>query len=132
MSSILQSSYILIENYVNIYDILNHIENNYRIVLTEDKYLYNMLIIDFNYNMLSYFTQVSKKYNGNIIKNFSIDKKKKYSIVLYDVYILEYLTTFYSTINYNVKKDLYNIFIMLYNNQSNYLDKLVNERLFLI
>ena len=132
MSSILQSSYILIENYVNIYDILNHIENNYRIVLTEDKYLNNMLIIDFNYNMLSYFTQVSKKYNGNIIKNFSIDKKKKYSIVLYDVYILEYLTTFYSTINYNVKKDLYNIFIMLYNNQSNYLDKLVNERLFLI
>lgn len=131
MSSILQSSYILIENYVNIYDILNHIENNYRIVLTEDKYLNNMLIIDFNYNMLSYFTQVSKKYNGNIIKNFSIDKKK-YSIVLYDVYILEYLTTFYSTINYNVKKDLYNKFIMLYNNQSNYLDKLVNERLFLI
>lgn len=132
MSSILQSSYILIENYVNIYDILNHIENNYRIVLTEDKYLNNMLIIDFNYNMLSYFTQVSKKYNGNIIKNFSIDIKKKYSIVLYDVYILEYLTTFYSTINYNVKKDLYNKFIMLYNNQSNYLDKLVNERLFLI
>lgn len=132
MSSILQSSYILIENYVNIYDILNHIENNYRIVLTEDKYLNNMLIIDFNYNMLSYFTQVSKKYNGNIIKNFSIDKKKKYSIVLYDVYILEYLTTFYSTINYNVKKDLYNTFIMLYNNQSKYLDKLVNERLFLI
>ena len=132
MSSILQSSYILIENYVNIYDILNHIENNYRIVLTEDKYLNNMLIIDFNYNMLSYFTQVSKKYNGNIIKNFSIDKKKKYSIVLYDVYILEYLTTFYSTINYNVKKDLYNKFIMLYNNQSKYLDKLVNERLFLI
>lgn len=131
MSSILQSSYILIENYVNIYDILNHIENNYRIVLTEDKYLNNMLIIDFNYNMLSYFTQVSKKYNGNIIKNFSIDKKK-YSIVLYDVYILEYLTTFYSTINYNVKKDLYNTFIMLYNNQSKYLDKLVNERLFLI
>ena len=131
MSSILQSSYILIENYVNIYDILNHIENNYRIVLTEDKYLNNMLIIDFNYNMLSYFTQVSKKYNGNIIKKYSFDKKK-YSIVLYDVYILEYLTTFYSTINYNVKKDLYNIFIMLYNNQSNYLDKLVNERLFLI
>jgi hypothetical protein len=132
MSSILQPPYILIENYVNIYDILNHIENNYRIILTEDKYLNNMLIIDFNYNMLSYFTNVSKKYNGNIIKNFPIDNDKKYSIVLYDVSILEYLTTFYSTINYNVKKDLYNKFIMLYNNQSNYLDKLVNERLFLI
>jgi hypothetical protein len=132
MSSIIQPPFILIENYVNICDILNHIENNYRIILTEDKYLNNMLIIDFNHNMLSYFTKVSKKYNGNIVKNFPIYNKKKYSIILYDISILEYLTTFYSTINYNIKKDLYNKFIILYNNQSNYLDKVVNERLFLI
>ena len=78
------------------------------------------------------FDPLQNRPENFIIKNFPIDNKKKYSIVLYDVSILEYLTTFYSTINYNVKKDLYNKFIMLYNNQSNYLDKLVNERLFLI
>jgi hypothetical protein len=119
----MQPPFILIENYVGIYNILTHIENNYKLVLTSNKNLNNLMIINYDHKMNDYFIKISKKYNGNIIQNFPDDKTSKYSIILYDINILEYLNLFYSNINYNINNKLYQDFINLYNNQSLYLEK---------
>jgi len=119
----MQPPFILIENYVNIYNILNHIENNYKIKLHTKKNLKNYMIIDYNHNMNDYFIKISKKYNGNIIQNYPDDNKCQYSIILYDIYILQFLNSFYSNINYHINNKLYQDFINLYTNQTIYLDK---------
>jgi len=119
----MQPPFILIENYVNIYNILNHIENNYKIKLHTEKNLKNYMIIDYDHNMNDYFIKISKKYNGNIIQNYPDNGKCKYSIILYDIYILQFLNSFYSNINYHINNKLYRDFLNLYTNQTIYLDK---------
>jgi len=119
----MQPPFILIENYVNIYNILNHIENNYKIKLHTEKNLKNYMIIDYDHNMNDYFIKISKKYNGHIIQNYPDDNKCQYSIILYDIYILQFLNSFYSNINYHINNKLYQDFINLYTNQTIYLDK---------
>lgn len=128
----MQPPFIIIENYVSIYNILTHIENNYTLELTSNKNLNNLMIINYDHKMNSYFRQIAKTYNGNIIQNFPDDKTSKYSIILYDINILEYLKSFYSNINYHINNKLYQDFINLYNNQSLYLEKKYSEEKYLI
>lgn len=115
--------YLIIENYMNDYNILNHIINNYKLILTTNVYSKNILIINFDNTLHSYFIKIAKKYNGQIKQNFPNNNKNKYSLILFDIKILEYLSEFYCKINYNIKNKLYQDFINLYNNQIIYLNK---------
>ena len=130
----MQPPFILIENYFSICNILTHIEKNYKLKLTSNKNLNNLMIINYDHKMNSYFRQIAKNYNGNIIQNFPYNKSSKYSIILYDINILEYLNLFYSNINinYHINNKLYQDFINLYNNQSLYLEKNYSEEKYLI
>lgn len=111
--------YLIIENY----NILNHIIENYILILTTNIQVHNKLIINYDNNLHSYFIKIAKKYNGQIIQNFPKNNKHKYSIILYDIKILEYLSEFYCKINYNIKNKLYQDFLNLYTNQIIYLKK---------
>jgi len=128
----MQPPFILIENYVNICNILTHIENNYKLKLTSNKNLNNLMIINYDHKMNSYFKKIAKKYNGNIIQNFPDDNSSQYSIILYDINILEYLNLFYSHINSHINNKLYQDFINLYKNQSLFLEKKYSEEKYLI
>lgn len=128
----MNAPFILIENYVSICNILTHIENNYKLELTCNKNFNNFMIINYDHKMNSYFRQIANKYNGNIIQNFPDNKTSKYSIILYDINILEYLNLFYSKINYKVTNKLYQDFLILYNNQPLFLEKKYSEEKYLI
>lgn len=115
--------YIIIDNYINKYKILKYIEKNYELILSNDKNLYNIMIINFDIKLAFYFNKIAKEYYGKIIPNFSINDDKKYSLILSNEHILEYLQEFYNKINYNIQNKLYKDFINYYMNQSTYLDK---------
>lgn len=119
----MQPLYLIIENYMNNYKILNHIMNNYTLILTTNIHLHNTLIINYDNNLHSYFIKIAKKYNGQIKQNFPKNNKNIYSIILFDINILEYLSEFYSNINYNIQNKLYQDFLNLYTNQIIYLKK---------
>jgi hypothetical protein len=130
----MQPPFILIENYFSICNILTHIEKNYKLELTSNKNLNNLMIINYDYKMNDYFRQIAQNYNGHIIQYFPDNKTSKYLIILYDINILEYLNLFYSNINinYHINNKLYQDFINLYNNQSLYLEKNYSEEKYLI
>lgn len=121
----------IIENYLDNYIYLNQIEISGHIKLAQNSYQSNILIIYFDNEYLSYFKKISNLYNGKITKCNNY-KEIIYSIHLYDIYILEYLSTFYLSINKKRNNQLYNSYIYLYNNQFKYFNTKCNNIEFMI
>lgn len=122
------SKYIYIENYIDIYTLLKHIENNGYIKFSTNINKKNILIIYFKNEYLHYFNSISTQYNG-IINKFNNDD---YSISIYDIFILEYLSTFYSSLNTKIKNKLYIDYLTLYNYQYKYFNDNIDNLYFLI
>lgn len=125
-------SFVIIDNYFDISMYLKHIEISGYINLSQNTIEPNILIIYFEKDLLTYFNTIANLYNGKI-KQFHTYKQVIYSISLYDIYILEYLSTFYVTLNQKRNTKLYNSYVYLYNNQLKYLNtKKCNEIQYLI
>ncbi len=125
-------SFNIIENYLDIYYNLKQIELSGYIKFAQNELQKNILIIYFEKDQLQYFNKISSLYKGKITLCCGLNSIY-YSISLYDVYILEYLSTFYSIITQKRNNQLYNDYIYLYNNQFKYLNtKKCNEIQYMI
>ena len=116
-------NFLMIENY-NIHNkYIKYIEEYSYILFIKDS---SILTIFFNEKNKDYCNYLKNKYSGKI-KHCCINNNNQlftYILEIYDIYILEFLSTIYNNIIY-YKKDykkidnkLYNDFIKLYNNQS--------------
>ena len=111
-------SFIIIENYSDIYYYSKYIERTSIINYATHYLESNVLVIYFDNELISYFKNISSLYNGKITKFYNY-KQIIYTLCLYDIYILEYLSTLYPLFNKNNK--LYHSYKYLYDNQLRYL-----------
>lgn len=111
-------NFLIIENY--------NINNKYIKYIEEYSYILfikesSILTIFFNDKNQEYCQYLKNKYNGKIKKCSMKNKQKLFNIILeiYDIHILEFLSTLYNNNLFNKKIDnnLYNDFIKLYHNQ---------------
>ncbi len=116
-------NFIIIENY--------NIHNKYIKYLEEYSYILfiqksSILTIFFNEKNNNYCNYLKNTYNGKIKKCCLINNNQLFNYILeiYDIYILEFLSSLYNNVivykknnNKQIENQLYNDFIKLYNNQ---------------
>lgn len=111
-------NFLIIENYNINNKYIKYIEEYSYILFIKDS---SILTIFFNDKNQDYCNYLKNKYNGKIKKCSIKNKHKLFNIILeiYDIQILEFLSTLYNNNLFNKKIDnnLYNDFIKLYHNQ---------------
>lgn len=111
-------NYLIIENYNINNKYIKYIEEYSYILFIKDSLI---LTIFFNDKNQDYCNYLKNKYNGKIKKCYINNKNELFNIILeiYDIQILEFLSTLYNNNLFNKKIDnkLYNDFIKLYYNQ---------------
>jgi hypothetical protein len=128
-------NFIIIENY--------NIHNKYIKYLEEYSYILfiqnsSILTIFFNEKNNNYCNYLKNTYNGKIKKCYVNNNNQLFTHILeiYDIYILEFLSSLYNNVivykktnNKKIENKLYNDFIKLYNNQDLFIKN--NDYIFL-